>query len=91
MPDIPPSQLVPNTRARRQRARRRLLGVTLLSLLLLGLLTGLLWLVFGWIGRMFGYQGNDANLPVTAGLALTILAGVGAYHRSRLRSYLQRP
>ena len=62
-----------------------MLLVAFASVLLLALLTALLLLAFRWIARMFGYQGNDANLPVTLGLALLLLALLAFLNRARFK------
>ncbi|GAA4023089.1 hypothetical protein GCM10022631_42160 [Deinococcus rubellus] len=36
----------------------------------------LLW-ALGWLARTFGYQSNDANLPITLIISLAVFAAAG--------------
>ena len=56
----------------------------------LALLVAALWALLGWLGQVFGYQSNDANLPLTLLLALLLLSGLVLLGRTRLREWLRR-
>ena len=75
----------PSTRDPRSSILQRVivthLSVRLITLLLL---TGLISAGLQWLARFYGYQSNDANLPLTSALAaLLVLIIWLIWHRTR--------